>query len=601
MSDILTHLNPPQQEAVTHGEGPLLILAGAGSGKTRALTYRVAYLIKDQKIEPENILLVTFTNKAANEMKERVRKLVGITPPFAGTFHSFCARILRIDGKHVGIPPNYLIYDEADQLDTIKLALEKLDISSKYFRPASVLTTISQAKNELISATEYPQYARGHFQKTVAQIYLAYQQLLKEYEALDFDDLLFKAVRLFQKEKSVLGKYQNRFRYILVDEYQDTNRAQYILTKLLAQKWRSLCVVGDASQAIYGWRGADYRNLSHLKNDFPDLKIINLEQNYRSTQKILDAAHKVISHNTTHPILKLWTKKEGGEKISLYEAKSELDEAVFVVNKIIEHRLKQNSPYSDFAVLYRTNAQSRVLEEAFLHAGIPYILVGGVRFYERKEIKDCLAYLRVLANPKDLVSYKRIEKLGKGRLKKFLEFSKKFDPKKYKTIKILDKVLKTTGYLDLYNPEDEKDLVRLENIKELRSVATEFPKLTQFLENVALVEQEHLPEHPIKDKKRKKAVNLMTAHAAKGLEFPVVFMVGMEEGLFPHSRSMMEKDELEEERRLCYVGITRAKEKLYLVYARRRLYFGQRASNPISRFIADIPENLLETEFTPEI
>lgn len=598
MSDILTHLNPPQQEAVTYGEGPLLILAGAGSGKTRALTYRVAYLIKDQKIEPENILLVTFTNKAANEMKERVRKLVGITPPFAGTFHSFCARILRIDGKHIGIPPNYLIYDEADQLDTIKLALEKLDISSKYFRPTSVLTTISQAKNELISATEYPQYARGHFQKTVAQVYLTYQQLLKEYEALDFDDLLFEVVRLFQKEKPVLGKYQNRFRYILVDEYQDTNRAQYILTKLLAKKWRSLCVVGDASQAIYGWRGADYRNLSHLKNDFPDLKIINLEQNYRSTQKILDAAHKVISHNTTHPILKLWTKKEGGEKISLYEAKSELDEAAFVVNKIAEHKLKQNSPYSDFAVLCRTNAQSRVLEEAFLHAGIPYILVGGVRFYERKEIKDCLAYLRVLANPKDLVSYKRIKKLGKGRVKKFLEFREKFNPKKYPTIKILDKVLKATGYLDLYDPEDEKDLARLENIKELRSVAMEFPELNQFLENVALVQQEYLSDRPRKDIK-KEGATLMTAHAAKGTEFPVIFLVGMEEGLFPHSRSMMEKDELEEERRLCYVGMTRAKDKLYMTYARRRLYFGQRASNPVSRFIADIPENLLETEFNP--
>ncbi len=595
---ILTHLNPPQQEAVTHKEGPLLILAGAGSGKTRALSYRVAYLIKKEKINPENILLVTFTNKAANEMKERVKNLAGLVPPLTGTFHSFCAKILRREGKHVGIPPGYLIYDEADQLDTIKLAFEKLDISPKYFKPASVLTTISQAKNELISSTEYPQYAQGHFQKTVARVYLTYQQFLKQYEALDFDDLLFETVRLFQKEGQVLGKYQNRFRYILVDEYQDTNRAQYVLTKLLAKRWRNLCVVGDASQAIYGWRGADYRNLLNLKNDFRDLKIVNLEQNYRSTQTILDGARAVISQNTTHPILELWTKKKGGEKIGLYEAKSELDEAAFVVKIITGQKLTKGTKYSDFAILYRTNAQSRVLEEAFLHAGIPYILVGGVRFYERKEIKDCLAYLRLLANPKDQVSYKRIEKLGKGRLKKFLDFAKKFNPKKSSTIKTLDKVLKAADYLDLYDPENEKDLARLENIKELRSVATELADLTQFLENVALVEQEYLPEHPanlaVGGKKKKEAVTLMTAHGAKGLEFPIIFMVGMEEGLFPHSKSMMEKDELEEERRLCYVGMTRAKDKLYLTYARRRLYFGQRTSNPISRFIADIPERLLE-------
>ena len=605
MFNILTHLNSPQQEAVTHKQGPLLILAGAGSGKTRALTYRVAYLIKNEKVNPENILLVTFTNKAAGEMRERIRKLLSTKSqvpslPFAGTFHSFCARILRLEGKHLGIPPHYLIYDEADQQDTIKIAFEKLDISSQYFKPASVLATISQAKNELISATEYPQYAQGHFQKTVARVYLAYQQLLKKYGALDFDDLLFETVRLFQKEKSVLGKYQDRFRYILVDEYQDTNRAQYLLTKLLAKRWRNLCVVGDASQAIYGWRGADYRNLLNLQSDFPDLKIVNLEQNYRSTQKILDAAHAVISHNTTHPILKLWTKKKGGETISLYEAKSELDEAVFVVNRIAEQMLSSASSSADFAVLYRTNAQSRVLEEAFLHASLPYTLVGGVRFYERKEIKDCLAYLRLLANPKDQVSYQRIEKLGKTRLKKFLDFAEKFESRKYPTIKILDKVLKTTGYLELFDPEDEKDLARLENIKELRSVAMEFPDLTQFLENVALVEKEHLPEHPTKDEK-KEAVTLMTAHAAKGLEFPTVFMVGMEEGLFPHSKSMMEKNEIEEERRLCYVGMTRAKNKLYLTYARRRLYFGQRSNNPVSRFIADIPEELLEAVVSQEI
>jgi len=611
LSDILTQLNPAQQEAVVYGEGPLLILAGAGSGKTRALTYRAAYLIKEKSISPENILLVTFTNKAADEMKERLKKLIGKIPSFTSTFHSFCARVLRIDGKHIGVPQNFTIYDERDQLETIKLAMTKIDIPTKSYKPASILATISQAKNELISAMEYPQYARGDFQTTVARVYLTYRRFLKEYEALDFDDLLFEVVHLFQKEKSVLAKYQNRFRYILVDEYQDTNRAQYILTQLLAKKWRNLCVVGDASQAIYGWRGADYRNLVHLERDFPDLKIINLEQNYRSTQTILEAANEVIKKNTTHPILKLWSKKKGGEKISLYEASSELDEAVFVVNKIAEYLAKNRVRLSDSAVLYRTNAQSRVIEEAFLHAGIPYFLVGGVRFYVRKEIKDCLAYLRLLANPKDIVSRKRIKKLGKRRLEKFLELTKKLPvysgsavgrknkkTKKLTTLELLDKILEETSYLDLYDSENEADFARLENIKELRSVATEFPDLNRFLENVALVQQEYLPDHPKKNAK-KRGVTLMTAHAAKGTEFPVVFMVGMEEGLFPHSRSMTEKDELEEERRLCYVGMTRAKEKLYLSYARHRLYFGQRATNPISRFLSDIPEELLEAEFNP--
>jgi len=606
LSAILAHLNPSQQEAVTYGEGPLLILAGAGSGKTRALTYRAAYLIEKKRIPPENILLLTFTNKAADEMKTRLKKLLSSSPranivPFAGTFHSFCARVLRKDGQRLNISPHFTIYDESDQLDLIKLAMKTIDISPQQFRPASILTTISQIKNELISALEYPQYARGHFQTTVARVYLTYQRLLKKYQALDFDDLLFETVRLFQKEKEVLAQYQNRYRYLLVDEYQDTNHAQYVLTKLLAKKWRNLCVVGDASQAIYGWRGADYRNLIHLQKDFPDLTVINLEQNYRSTAVILKAANKVISKNTTHPILKLWTKKKGGEKISLYAARSELDEALFIVNQITQRLMANSSPnqnngrYSDFAVLYRTNAQSRVLEEAFLHAGLPYLLVAGVRFYERKEIKDCLAYLKFLANPQDMVALKRIEKLGKKRLEKFLKFSRKFNLSNQTTLEILDQVLTVTDYLQLYNQEDEKDLARLENIKELHSVAAEFPDLNQFLENVALVQQEYLPDQPLSSANQSRdAVTLMTAHAAKGTEFPVVFMVGMEEGLFPHARSLMEKDKLEEERRLCYVGMTRAKEKLYLTFARRRLYFGQRTSNPLSRFVADIPQELLE-------
>src|SRR4030043_961398 len=594
LSRILTQLTPAQQEAVAFGEGPLLILAGAGSGKTRALTFRTAYLIQEKKIPSENILLLTFTNKAAGEMKERIRKLLSHSQnelPFAGTFHSFCARLLRTEGKYLGISPNYSIYDEADQLETIKLAMIKIDASSKEFKPASILNTISQAKNELIAATEYPQYARGFFQETVARVYLAYQKLLKEYQALDFDDLLFETVRLFQKEKPVLQKYQKQFQYLLIDEYQDTNQAQYILTKLLANKWRNLCAVGDAAQAIYGWRGANYRNLMSLKKDFPDLTIINLEQNYRSTQNILQAANEVIRKNTKHPILNLWTKNQAGEKLIVFEAGNELEEAQYLINSIVS----QSNDYSDYVVLYRTNAQSRTIEESFLHAGLPYILVGGTRFYERKEIKDCLAYLRLLTNPKDMASYKRVQKLGKRRLKKFLKFTEGFDKKKAKTklttLEILDKVLEAADYLDLYNKKDEADSTRLENIKELRSVATEFPKLDNFLENVALVQQEYLPQNPIQNQK-KNAVTLMTVHAAKGTEFPIVFMVGMEEGLFPHSRSIIDREELEEERRLCYVGMTRAKEKISLIYTRQRLYFGQRSTNPPSRFLADIPLNL---------
>jgi len=599
MSSLLKHLNPQQQKAVTHEGSPLLILAGAGSGKTRALIYRAVYMILGKKVNPENILLVTFTNKAAGEMKERIKKLVNHQPPFASTFHSFCARILRKEGKYLGIPISYLIYDTNDQRDLIKEVMQKLEISPQRFKPYSILATISSAKNELIGPSEYSNYAKGYFQETVARTYLLYQNFLRKYDALDFDDLIFKTVELFEKEPAVLGKYQNHFHYILVDEYHDTNKAQYELTKLLATKRKNLTVVADCSQSIYGWRGANFRNVLNLKKDFPQLKTINLEQNYRSKQTILEAAHAVISNNTTHPVLKLWTENDKGEKIKLYEAKSEKDEANFIVNEI--HRsltINHQSSYSHFAVLYRTNAQSRVLVEALLQTGIPYVLIGGVRFYERKEIKDCLVYLRFLANPKDKVSFKRIEKLGKRRLKKFLELQKKLKPEKHTTTELLDKVLKKTNYWSLFNEKDEKDLLRIENIKELFSVAAEFPNLTEFLENVALVEQEHLPtgttRQSLKNRERKNAVTLMTMHAAKGLEFQTVFMVGMEEGLFPHSRSLMEKEELEEERRLAYVGITRAKENLFLTHSRRRLYFGIRNFNQISRFITEIPNNLLE-------
>jgi len=586
-SGILSHLNPSQQEAVVFDKGPLLVLAGPGSGKTRVLTYKAAWLI-EKGVVPEDILLLTFTNKAAGEMKKRIEKLAGEVPPLSGTFHSFCARVLRREGGAIGIPPGFLIYDEGDQRDAIKMAMKEIDISTQSFKPSLVLNLISQAKNELISALEYSDYAQGPFQLVVARIYLTYQRLLREYHALDFDDLLLETVRLFQKEPKILEKYQQQFEYILIDEYQDTNQAQYVLTQLLARKKRKLCAVGDASQAIYGFRGANYRNLLNLKNDFPELKIINLEYNYRSTQTILNAAWEVIKKNTSHPILKMKTDNSQGQPVFIFCAKNQEEEALFVLKKI----MGEGRSYKDFAVLYRTNAQSRVVEEVFLRAGIPYILVGGIRFYERREIKDCLSYLRLVANPNDKVSLRRAEKLGKKRFEKFKEFRKEIKNKSLSTLEILDKILKVTGYLKRFDPKDSEDLGRLENIKELRSVASVFPKLEDFLENVALLTAEYLPSNSAGRNGEFDAVTLMTAHAAKGTEFPIIFMIGMEEGLFPHLKSLTNKEGIEEERRLCYVGMTRAKERLYLTYARRRLYFGQNLVNQPSRFIVDIPPYL---------
>lgn len=602
-NDFLKDLNKEQQEAVLQKDGPMIILAGAGSGKTRVLTYKVIYLISEG-ISPFNILMVTFTNKASKEMKERMEKffkkggkqVLGL--PSISTFHALCAKLLRIEGEKIGIAKNFLIYDSQDQKDAVKEAFNLLGLSIKEYKPSSILATISQAKNELINEIEYPSFARGHFQEVVSRVYVVYQKILKENGALDFDDLILKTVELFKKNQEILEKYQNKFKYILVDEYQDTNHAQYLLTKMLSGKWNNICVVGDFSQSIYSFRGADFLNLSKFKEDFKNTKTFSLSQNYRSTQKILDGASSVISKNNTHPVLKLWTENKMGEDIAIFEALSEEKEAEFIVNNI--EKIKYENPnlnFYDFAVLYRTNAQSRALEEIFIHKSFPYILIGGTRFYERKEIKDVLAYLRVLANPKDKVSLKRLEKLGKGKFIKFLDFSReaglRFVEQKT-TIEILDEVIKVTNYLSLYDEKDEEDLQRLENIKELKSVAVSFPNIGEFLENVSLVEQEYIPDH-IKDENGKKdAINLMTLHAAKGLEFKVVFMVGMEEGLFPHSRSMMDKNELEEERRLCYVGMTRAREKLFLTYARKRLFFGQKTSNIVSRFILELPEITLQ-------
>ena len=617
---LLKDLNPQQQKAVLHTDGPMIILAGAGSGKTRVLTYKVIYLMQEKHILPESILMVTFTNKAANEMKERIEKfLPRSSKPLIATFHSLCAKILRIDGKYLGLSSRFVIYDTQDQQDVVKQAMEFLGISPKEYKPSAILAMISQAKNELLTPDQYAEYARGLFQEVASLVYRTYQRILKENDALDFDDLIMQTVLLFDKYSEVLEKYQTKFEYILVDEYQDTNKAQYLLTKLLAKKWQNVCVVGDFSQSIYSWRGADFQNLSKFQTDFSHVETFELSQNYRSTQRILDAASTVIKRNSTHPVLELWTENPDGEDITVYEAHNEQDEAKFIAGFITNY----GTNYKDVAVLYRTNAQSRVIEEVLLHYGIPYVLVGGTRFYERKEIKDVLAMLRALANPKDSISLKRIEKIGKTRLTKFLEYQQIYregvtragepqkvpaanevsdallgagerqDPEnKYVTIDMLDQVLQKTNYLDLYDENDEEDRQRLENIKELRSVALAFPDLTQFLENVALVEQEQMPDKSHEHDKN--AVTLMTLHAAKGLEFPVVFMIGMEEGLFPHSRSLMDRNELEEERRLAYVGMTRAKEKLFLTYARKRLFFGQRSSSIISRFLLELPEKVLQ-------
>ena len=604
LNDFLKDLNQKQKEAVLQTEGPVIILAGAGSGKTRVLTQKVMYLMLKKNIDPLNILMVTFTNKAATEMKERVQKFLvssnsNLQLPTIATFHALCAKILRIEGRYIDLLPQFAIYDTQDQIDAIKETMKRLDISIKDYKPSSVLANISQAKNELISESEYSKYARGHFQEKVARIYPLYQKMLSENHALDFDDLLSKTVFLFENNPQILTKYQNRFKYILIDEYQDTNRAQYILTRKLAKKWNNICVVGDFSQSIYSWRGADFTNLTRFKEDFKNTKTFSLSQNYRSTQKILDAASSVISKNTTHPVLSLWTENSEGEEVVIFEAHNEQHEIEFIIQKIEEIKeiaLKKSNKFrfSNIAVLYRTNAQSRILEEVFLHNSIPYVLIGGTRFYERKEIKDVLAYLRSLDNKKDKLSLKRIEKIGKRKMEKFLEFKESFNENaNLSTLDILDSVIKQTEYLKLYDENDEDDRERLENIKELRSVAVKFPVLTNFLENVSLVEQEYMPDK-LDSQIKKDAVTLMTLHAAKGLEFPYVFMVGMEEGIFPHSRSLMDKNELEEERRLCYVGMTRAKIQLFLSYARKRIFFGQRTSNMISRFILELPENVIE-------
>ncbi len=602
----LDELNNEQRQAVEHTGSPLLIMAGAGSGKTKTLTYKAAYLIHSRAITSDQLLMVTFTNKAASEMKERLLKILRESGngqyqrvPSVGTFHSISARILRQNPEPLGLSRDFVIYDDADQESLVKELLGNLEIDPKRFKPRSIMSTISSAKQEMVTAEQYRGMAHGQFQEIVAEVYLKYQKQLSAYGAVDFDDLLNMGVRLFQENPAILERYQDLYRYIFVDEYQDTNTAQYLFTTLLAKKYKQVTVVGDASQSIYRWRGADYRNMTRLKKEYENLKEIQLFQNYRSTQNILDAAYCVIANNKNHPILSLKTDAGEGEKITLIEAYSGNDEAGRIVEEI-QNLVSKDSKWSDIALLYRTNSQSRSIEEAFIRAGIPYVLVGGTKFYERKEVKDVLSYLRVVLNPDDGISYKRAEKLGKRKLASVLELRQEIDLLTTPPSELLEKILEKSQYLSQFDEEIEEEFVRIENVKELQSVATEFEDLAEFLENIALVQSEYFAGEKLEkngQKEKPNAVTLMTLHAAKGLEFPIVFLIGMEEGLFPHSRSLMEIEEMEEERRLAYVGITRAKHKLYLSWAKQRVIWGNVGSQNRSRFIEEIDPTLIVAEY----
>ncbi len=639
MSFDLNTLNQEQRRVVTETDGAVLVLAGPGSGKTRALTYKIAYLISEKGVYPDEILSVTFTNKAAAEMKSRVIALLNesnhsffdnygdkenhkINPSWIGTFHSICARILRVESTHLTVDRNFVIYDTDDSQKLIKEAMAQFDISPKEMNPSSVQGTISRAKSEMLTPREFQMQSAGnYFYERVAKIYPIYQKKLEDNNALDFDDLLLEVIRLFDNHPEIWEKYSNQFRYVLIDEYQDTNRVQYELAKRMADIHKNITVVGDISQSIYSWRGADYRNMLQFQKDYPDVNTISLGKNYRSTDKIVQAARNVIENNSTHIKIELYTENAPGDDIVLYEAEHEKDEARFVTDTIMLNidsstenpEFLADKRYSPFAVLYRTNAQSRTIEEAFINAGIPYRIIGGVRFYDRKEVRDVLAYLRVFANPKDTVSWGRCintpsRGIGKVSLKKIAD--SEYDPEligeltgldwkgyletasETAPIVLLDAVLKDFGYLEYLNDGTEESLARIDNLKELRTVAKQFENLDEFLENVALVESSNKPDLGNND-----AVTLMTMHAAKGLEFEQVFIVGMEEGIFPHSRSMTDPNDLEEERRLCYVGLTRARKNLYLTYARRRTFFGQTGSSVTSRFISEIPEELIQFRF----
>ncbi len=593
-------LNSAQQKAVQHSVGPALILAGAGSGKTRVLIMRAAYLIKKMNILPEQILLVTFTNKAALEIKKRLFSLIGDDFPHASTFHSFSAFFLRKYGHYLRLDNNFLIYDSQDQADLIKVIIKEKNIENLNYRKVKAI--ISGQKNKMISAVEYQKLAHNDFQEIIAQIYFAYERKLRENSALDFDDLLLKMVELLANNSLILEKMQTQFKHILVDEYQDTNRAQYLLSKLLSQSHQNLYVVGDFAQSIYGFRGADYRNLSMLKKNFPHIKHYYLEQNYRSIPSVLKAASCVIKQSLDCPILNLWTNNKCQDKLKLMINPSSSDEAKNVVQLIEQEQKSQNMDLNEIVILYRTNAQSRIFEEALIRENLPYHIVGGFKFYDRKEIKDLLAYIRLLVNPKDSLSLKRMTKLGKRKTKLFLEWKEKFKLKisndwsncQLKNHEIMTEIMQIVDYKAKFDPNDNEDLARLENIDELLNVMSSFDNLLDFLENVSLIQDGYFNKNNGID--RDQGVNLMTLHSAKGLEFKIVFLVGFEEGLVPHENSLFDQKQIEEERRLCYVGITRAKEKLFLSYCQNRwTYNGNKKTQP-SRFLKDLEneKDLLE-------
>jgi len=580
--NILDGLNSMQKKAVQYLDGPSVILAGAGSGKTRVLVYKVLNLIETETTDPKSIVMITFTNKAAGEMKERIFSNIGSRQKlgFVGTFHSFCAMMLRRDGEQIGIDRNFTIYDDGDQIQLFKELLKKQP--TKY-SPRMYQKRISDAKNQLISPEAFLDTYSYYQSAKTAEIYHQYQKTLTKNNALDFDDLLFQAVSLFRKSPETRTKYHYLYQYFLVDEFQDTNTAQYVLSKLLAEKSKNITVVGDFAQSIYSWRGAEIGNLTKFSKDFEGAKMFNLETNYRSTQEILDFAYQIISENQTHPILKLKTDKQAGEEVTIQELENEEAEASYIASQVKYY--EDEADFKNMAILYRTNAQSRIIEEVFLHYAIPYKLVGGTRFYERKEIKDVLSYLRLFVNPTDSVALTRVKKIGKRRFtlfKQMYEKNKKAFEKK-ESSEIIDMIFKVTGYLEMYNQDDPDDYSRLENIKELISVALAFPKLVEFLEQVSLVESEYFEGE--KKGNDDNGVRLMTLHQAKGLEFDIVFITGLEEGLLPHSRSVDDLPKLEEERRLFYVGITRAKRKLIITHAKKRFIFGRSNFSMKSRFI----------------
>ena len=639
MQSLLDGLNREQQQAVQHTEGPLLILAGAGSGKTKVLTVRIAYLLA-QGVNPYEILAITFTNKAAKEMKSRVEGLVGDVANriWLSTFHSFCAKFLRFElDNFLGYNSNFTIYDTSDSQVVIKAALNALNLDDKYYPVGAMISAISDAKNKLMFASDYRKQARDFYQQKVADVYEYYERELRKNNALDFDDLLLVAVKLLQSNAAVLDKYSKRFRYVMIDEYQDTNHAQYLLAYLLSSHWKNIAVVGDADQSIYAWRGADIQNILDFEKDYPNCTSIKLEQNYRSTKIILDAANAVIDHNEGRPEKNLWTDKVEGAKIQHFTAQSEHEEAAFIGDTIVKKHDIHGVPYGDMAILYRTNAQSRVLEEALIKRALPYTMVGGTKFYDRKEIKDVLAYLRVLYNPFDDLSLLRIinvpkRSIGATTVSKLQDYAREngtslfmtltqlhlVDTIKGKTkekleefgiliftlvaemddksvLDILEAILDRTSYLaQLEESTDPQAQARAENIGELLSVAKDFQDtnptgtVEDFLEQVALVNDVDSFEQ------EESKVTLMTLHAAKGLEFPIVFLGGLEEGLFPHSRTLMNPEEIEEERRLAYVGITRAEKELYISNATTRTVFGRTSSYLPSRFIDEIPAELVD-------